>query len=48
VALADEIGDALREDGGLARASAGDDQHGTIDVRDGLLLALIGNDFRCR
>ncbi len=48
VTFADEIGHALREDGGLPGAGAGDHQHRAINVSDGLLLAFIGNDLRRR
>jgi hypothetical protein len=48
VPFANEVGDALREDGCFSRASSRDHQHRTMDVFDGLLLALIGNDLRRR
>ena len=35
------MGDAAGENGGLARARAGDNQDGTVDVLDGLPLALV-------
>src|ERR1039458_9366042 len=44
--FADEVGHALREDGGLPRAGAGDHQHRAMNVSDGLPLAFIGDDFR--
>ena len=41
VAFADQMGDAPGENGGLARARAGDDQHRPVDVFDGFALALV-------
>ena len=46
VAFANQVGHALREDGSLPSAGAGDHQHRPINVFDGLPLALIGNDLR--
>ena len=34
----DEVGDAARENGCLAGAGAGDDQHGAVNVLDGAAL----------
>ena len=42
VAFADQMGDTPGEDGGLACARAGNDQHRSVDVFDGFALALIG------
>jgi len=37
----DQVGDAVRDDAGLARASAGDDQQGAFDMPDrGLLIGI--------
>jgi len=46
VTFADEVGHSLHENRSLPRASAGDDQHGAVNVFDGLALAFIGNDLR--
>ena len=42
VASADQVCDAADEDGGLAGASAGDDQQGPVQVLDGLALVVVG------
>ena len=41
VAFADQVGDALGKNCGLARARAGDDQHWAVDVFDRFALALV-------
>jgi hypothetical protein len=41
VAFVDKVGDPLGEDTGLSRACAGDNQHGPVDVLDGLALVLV-------
>ena len=41
MSFADQMGDAPGENGGLTRARAGDDQDRTVDVFDGLALALV-------
>jgi hypothetical protein len=46
--FADKVGHALREDGGLPRARAGDHQHRAMNVSDGLMLPFIGNNLRRR
>ena len=38
VPFGQEIGDALRDDAGLARAGAGEDEQRAVDVQDGLAL----------
>jgi hypothetical protein len=38
VAVADEMGDPARDDAGLARSRAGEDQQRSIDVENGLSL----------
>ena len=45
VPFAHQVGDALGEDGGLARARAGNDQHRPVDVFDGFALAFVR--FEC-
>ena len=45
VALANQVGDALREDGSLAGAGAGNHQHRSMNVLDGLPLAFVGDEF---
>jgi hypothetical protein len=40
------MGYALRQDCGLAGAGAGDHQHRTVDVLDGLALAFVGLNLR--
>jgi len=45
VTLADEVGHALREHGCLPRTGAGDHQHRTMHVSNGLLLPFIGRIF---
>jgi hypothetical protein len=42
VAPADQVGNALGEDGGLPRARAGDDHHGAMDMFDSFALTLVG------
>jgi hypothetical protein len=37
---ADEVGDSAGDDAGFARARAGDDEQGAIDVADGGLLRI--------
>ena len=39
--LADQVGDAVRERAGLARAGAGHDEHGPLRVEDGLGLDVV-------
>ena len=46
VTLADEVGHALREYGGLPGTCAGDHQHRAVNVSDSFPLAFIGNDLR--
>jgi hypothetical protein len=48
VAFANEVGHALREDGGLPGPGAGDHEHRTMNVSNGLLLPFIGNNLRRR
>jgi hypothetical protein len=46
VTLADEAGNALREHQRFPGTGAGDNQHRTMDVLDGLKLAIIEGDLR--
>jgi hypothetical protein len=48
VTFANQISQALREDGRLPSTRAGNHQQRPMNVSDGLLLSLIGNDLRRR
>jgi hypothetical protein len=43
VTFIDQAGDAVDEDRSLARAGAGDHQHGSTDVLDSFALAIVGS-----
>jgi hypothetical protein len=46
VALADEVSHPLRQHCGLTRAGASNHQQRAMNMPNGLLLALVENDFR--